>query len=343
MQAMTATLVPLLLALGAAPAGKAMPVVHHDGGAAPATRLLAGPAEVASLCDALTPAERLRTQGDAIERGEKEARHAALREEALGARYEVSVPAARLAFAPYDGPEQRLSLAEPLSLALGPKAKLFPVSERGLSVKVDAAGARRLLDAQRAGRLSLIVSFELPEDVACNADTRLGTHVLPIEPVDWRWVDGDALVARGGASADRPVVTAAQGARPKVDVGEPIAGPADAKKAVVARAADLEGCYADALKADPGVDGVLVVELARAAKPAVAADSTGAPELGVCVQRVLASIEPTGNGKWAVPIRFELVPPRAAGTASAPAGSAAPVVPVSPAAPAAATVPPTGR
>src|SRR5512138_3466423 len=116
MQAMTATLVPLLLALGAAPAGSPTPAVRHDGGTSPASRALKGSAELAALCDAITPAERLRTSGDAVERGEKTARHETWRADAMGARYEVTVPAAKLAFAPYDGPEQRLSLAEPLTL-----------------------------------------------------------------------------------------------------------------------------------------------------------------------------------------------------------------------------------
>ncbi|WP_248358621.1 hypothetical protein [Anaeromyxobacter oryzae] len=324
--------------LAAAPAGKGTtPVVRHEGQPAPEVRTLAGPRELAALCGDLTPLERLRTKGDALDRGEAEVRHAGAREEALSSRYEVTVPGGKLAFAPYDGPERRLTLAEPFSLVLGPRAKLWTASERGLPVDVDAAGARRILDAQRAGRLTLAVTFDLPEDATCGAEPRLGTYTLAVDPVDWRWMDGATTLARGGANADRPLVTAAQGARPKVDVGEPIAGPGEAKKAVLAHAAELEACYADALRADPAVDGVLVVEVSQAAKAVIAADSTGAPDLAACVARVLAALPPPATGKAAVPIRFELVAPKVAGAASAPAGGAA-VVPA-PAAPAAATAP----
>jgi hypothetical protein len=231
------------------------------------------------------------------------------------------IPAAKLAFAPYDAPERRLGLAEPAQLS--PSAgdvRLWPVAARDLSVEVDAAAARRILDAQRAGRLALVLTFDLPEDAACGGPLRGKAPALAIDPVDWRWVDGVTVLARGGASADRPVATVVQGARPKVDVGEPIAGPLEAKKAVLARGGELEACYAEALRADPGIDGVIVAELSGA-KPVIAADSTGSTGLAACVQRVLAPLTPpAGGAKIAVPIRFELVQPRAAVPASSPAG-----------------------
>jgi hypothetical protein len=92
-----------------------------------------------------------------------------------------------------------------------------------------------------------------------------------------------------------------------VDVGEPIAGPPEAKKAVLARAADLEACYAEALKRDPGADGVLVADLGGQ-RPAISADSVGDPDLATCVQKVLGPLAPAA-GRLAVPIRFELEPP----------------------------------
>lgn len=328
-----ATMIPtlvaaaLLVAAGAAPGGSAAsPVVRHEEAPAAAPRSLAGPADVAAVCEALTPPERLRAKGDALERGEQEQRQADARDDALAARYAVTVPAARLAFAPYDGPERRLALAEPLAIEVGRRAKLWTVSERGLPVEVDAAGARRILDAQRAGRLALALTFDLPDDAACGADPRRGGAALPIDPVDWRWMDGDALLARGGAGADRPLATAAQGARPKVDVGEPIAGPSAAKRAVLARVGALGACYAEALRKDPALDGVLVVELSAATAPAVAADSTGSPELAACVERALVGLATLERGKAAVPIRFELVAPEGVADAApaAPAASAAP-------------------
>jgi hypothetical protein len=333
MDAMNVTLAALLVAASAAPSGKvATPIIRHEGQPAQAARTLAGADDLAALCETLTPPERLRAKGDAVDQGEREARHATVREGALGARYEVKVPAGKLAFAPYDGPERRLSLAEPVSLPLSPRARLWTVAERGLPVEVDAARARRILEAQRAGRLELVVTFDLPDDATCGPDARIKTFSLPVDPVDWRFVDGDAVLARGGASADRPLVTAAQGAQPRVDVGDPIAGPPEAKKAVLARAGDLEACYAEALKSDPAIDGVLVVEVSQASRLAISADSTGAPELATCVERALATLAAPGGGRAAVPIRFELVAPRTTGTAVAPAGSAAPVIPASPAA-----------
>jgi hypothetical protein len=108
------------------------------------------------------------------------------------------------------------------------------------------------------------------------------------------------------------VLTAAQGARPRVEVGEPIAGSAEVKRAVIARAAELQGCYAEALKRDPALDGVVVIELGPP-RLAVAADSTGSAQLTACVGRVLEPIAAAAAERAAVPIRFELVPPPADG------------------------------
>lgn len=314
----------LLLAAAAAPAGKAevrpapraqapaaprAPAVRAEGGGPdrPALRL-ATAEDLARLCAALDPPERLRARGDAVARGEAETKAEADRDAAVTGRYEVVIPAAGLAFAPYDGPERRLSLVEPVQLAfLDGAGRLWPTEERALPVEVDAAGARRIIDAQRGGRLSLALVFDLGDDASCGRGARGKKLTLPVEPVTWRWLEGDAVVARGGAAVDRPLLTAAQGARPRVDVGEPIAGPPEAKKTVLARAADLEGCYAEALRRDPGLDGVLVADLGGA-RPTISADSVGDPELAACVQRVLAPLAPA-QGRLAVPLRFELEPP----------------------------------
>jgi hypothetical protein len=40
------------------------------------------------------------------------------------------------------------------------------------------------------------------------SDRRGRRVTLGIEPVDWSWVDGEKVLARGGAGADRPVVNA---------------------------------------------------------------------------------------------------------------------------------------
>jgi hypothetical protein len=308
-------LAPLLLAASAAaPAAPAKsattPAIRYERAAperAPVP-ILTGD-DVARLCRALEPGERLRPTGDAIVRGAAEAQHGAERAAALKERYVARVPAARLAFAPYDGPERRLALQEPVQLPIADgAARLWPTEARDLAVEAEASAARNVLDAQRGGTLTLAVVFDLPDDATCGISPRGKMRTIPIDPVAWRWLDGDRIVAHGGAAADRPLVSAAQGARPRVDVGEPLAGPAELKKAVMARARDLETCYATALQKDPGLDGVLVADLAGP-RAAISADSVGDEELAACVQRALASLAPARGGKAAVPIRFELAPP----------------------------------
>ncbi len=313
--AMTSVLPLLLLAAAGAPAGKAMTrpaqttVVRAEGAGPdrPAARLVTAD-DVARLCGALEPSERLRAKGDPVVRGEAEARQDSERDAAVIRRYEVVVPASGLAFAPYDGPERRLALVEPVQLPFADgTARVWPTEERSLAVEVDAAGARRIIDAQRAGRLALGLVFDLPDDVICGKGARGKKFTIPAEPVSWRWMEGETVLARGGAAVDRPLLTAAQGARPRVDVGEPIFGPPEAKKAVLARAVDLEACYAEALRRDPGLDGVLVADLGGQ-RPAISADSVGDTELALCVQRVLAPLAPA-QGRVSVPLRFELEPP----------------------------------
>lgn len=310
---MTLALVSLLTALlsvtaGATPAAPATsaavtaPAVPPG----PAPRAIGSSAELAALCAALAPAERLRAPGDALERGEAAARQRAGRDGALAARYAVTLPGGALAFAPYDGAEHALALAEPALLPVpGGGSSLWPTEERGLAVEVDAAGARRILEAQRAGRLGLELVFDLPDDATCGADPRGRTFTLPVEPVEWRWSDGQDVLARGGAGADRPLASAAKGGRPRVTVGPPVAGPPEARRAVAARRGDIERCYAAALKADPALDGIVVVELGP--RPVVAADSTGAPALGACVLRAVGRA--AAAARATVPIRFELLPP----------------------------------
>jgi hypothetical protein len=306
-----ATLLLAAAAPGGMPVGPAV-VRADDPGPDRTPARLATPDDVTRLCAALQPAERLRPPGDAVDRGEAEVRHEDARDAALGERYEVTVPAAGLPFAPYDGPERRLALTEPVQIPVGDgTARLWPTEERSLPVDADAGVARKVLQAQRDGTLSLALTFDLPDDATCGSGARGKKLTIPIEPVSWRWLDGTAVLARGGAGADRPFLSAAQGARPRVAVGDPIAGPVAAKKAVLARATELEACYAEALRRDPGIDGVLVADIGGQ-RAAISADSVGDVDLAACVQRVLGPLAPAQGGKVAVPIRFELEPPGAA-------------------------------
>jgi len=314
---MNLALVPLLLSLAVtAPAGKDPgPVIRQeDPGPGRVAVPLASAEDLAALCRALEPAERTRPQGDALERGEAEARHAAARAGAIRGRYAVRVPAAKLAFAAYDAGERTLSLEEPVQLPVADgTATLWPTEERGLPVAAEPGAVRRLLDARARGALALALVFDLPDEAVCGTGARGKRFTVPVEPVTWRWVEGEAVLAGGSAAGDGPALTAAQGARPRIEVGEPIAGTADARAAVRARGADLEACYAEALRRAPGLDGVLVADLGGA-RAAIAADSVGDAALAACVQRSLATLAPAPGGRAAVPIRFELAPaPDAAG------------------------------
>ncbi len=294
-------------------------MVRHEEPAAgePERVRLQKPDEVAALCKALVPVERLRGPGDAIQRGEAEARHDAERDAALERRYEVVIPGSNLTFSPYDPKERRLALSYRVELwGAGGAARVWAAEDRGLPVEVDPAIARRVLAARKAGTLALAIAFDLPDDAACGGGTsRPRRFVITMEPVGWTYLDGETVLARGGAGSDRPLVTAAQGAKPQVVVGDPISGPVDAKGRVAARAADLQACYADALRRNPATDGVLVAELG-AAGASLAADSVGDPALAACVKKALERLG--GGGKAAVPIRFVLEEPTAPPSAHSP-------------------------
>jgi hypothetical protein len=290
------------LVLATAAAQAASPTIHHAEAAAPdgMPAAVASGDDVARLCAALVPAERLRAAGDAIARGELEARHEAAREEALARRYRATVPGAALRFEAYDPGGGELALDDRALLsAAGGAARIWIAEEAGLPVEVAPDAAKRLLDAQARGTLSLALVFELPEDAACGGAAGARTFTLAAEPVAWRYLDGDVPLAGGGEDAGRAL--GVKDARPRVEIGAPLQGSADARAAVAGRSAELERCYADALARSPGLDGVLVARVGGDA--GIAADSVGDPGLADCVRRALGPV----GGDGAVPIRFELV------------------------------------
>jgi hypothetical protein len=307
---MVPALALLLFALvGSGPAGDA-PASQASRAADPAgaPARLALPEDVKRLCASLTPVERLRPKGDAVARGDAERAHDVARGRALAGRYQAIVPAGKLELA-YDAGAGTLALAEPAQLPIADgTARLWPSEDPGLPVEVDAATARRLVEAQRAGRLTLGLEFALPDDGACGAGARGTRFTLPVEPIAWRWTDGEAVIAAGGAAAERPLASAAAGVTPRVTVGAPLAGPPDARLAVAGHASALEACYGEALRRTPALDGVIVAHVGGG-RVAVAADSVGDAELAACVVRALG---PAGGTAAAVPIRFELVPGKGA-------------------------------
>ncbi|HUL58562.1 MAG TPA: hypothetical protein VLU43_04770 [Anaeromyxobacteraceae bacterium] len=305
---MVATLATLAL-LSAVGAPQPDVVQHEEPvGGEPELVRLDSPTDVAVLCATLQPTERLRPQGDPVQRGEQWERHEDARDAAYERRYRIVIPAAGLVFSPYDAREERLVLSSKSDLlGAGGAARIWATEERGLPVEVAPAAARRVVDARAAARLRLAIVFDLPDDATCGGGrSKPPRWTLPAEPVSWTYLDGDAVVARGGAGSDRPLLTVAEGATARVEIGEPLSGPAEVRSQVEARAADLQACYASALALSPGLDGLLVADLGGKS-PALVGDSVGDEGLAQCVRKALEKV--AGGARAEVPIRFVLSAP----------------------------------
>jgi hypothetical protein len=280
-------------------------------------------AQVRALCDALTPVERLRARGDAVEQARAEADHQARRDAAVGARYHVTIGGDRLRFDQYEAEDQRLTLSDRTYLTGASGAlHVWAAEDADLPVTVDARTAERIVKAAQKKTLALALTFALPEDddeVICSHPAGAQLYTLGIEPLTWEYVDQGRVLARGGEGGDRPLVTAAEGARPRVEVAEPIGdGGPRVKSAVAARSRDLEACYARALQANPGLDGSLVADVdLSSGTPTVrvAVDSLQDEVMLNCVRGVLARVEFPRDDveRTAVPIHFVLEPPLAQG------------------------------
>ncbi len=317
-------MLPLALALALA-APQAQPAIVAETSprtAAPvAAQPLESPSQVRALCEALNPSERLIRKGDVVAQARAEAEHDARRDVALSGRYRVGISADRLRFADYDPGEEQLALSKRAVLAAaGGTLRIWPVEDGGLPVTVDVAAAQRIMEAAARKTLALTIAFTLPDDddeVACVHPNGSRRYALGIEPVGWEYVDGEQVLARGGEGADRPIVTAAEGARPRIRVSDPLGGGGrELRSAVEAREKDLEGCYQRALQQNPGLDGSLVaeVEFGRgASRVRIAADSVQDEAMTACVTGVISRVEfPRGQEVRAdLPIHFILEPPPA--------------------------------
>jgi hypothetical protein len=291
---------------------------------APAPRLapsrLETLAHVRALCDALTPEERFAAKGDAVARARADREHEARREVTLNGRYGVTVTGDRLRFASFDPEESRLTLSDrSILVAAGDSLRLWTTEAAGLPVAADEEAARRILEAQKKRTLSVALVFVLPEDgeeaVCSHAEGAL-SYTLGVEPVSWQYLERGAVLARGGEGSDRPLWTVAEGARPRVEVAEPLEGGSPVQAAVRAHASGLEGCYQRALKAAPGLDGSLVADLdfgpgGVGREVRIALDSVQDEGLVTCVRDVLARVALVGwqGRRAAVPIHFALDPP----------------------------------
>jgi hypothetical protein len=319
----------LTLAIASTPAPTPpSPAMSATGQPAPTVEAVESLRQVAAICRALTPFERLPWKGDVVARAKAEAEHEARRDVILEGRYKMRIPADRLLFAPYDPEEQELALSERAFLAgAGNTLWIWTLSQEGLPVTADAATAERIVLAAQRKTLSLVLTFTMPddddEDVTCGHANGTNRYALGIEPYSWEYVDGDKVLAHGGEGGDRPLVTVNEGAKPRVFVSEPAGESGSAlKSAVEARRGDLKACYEKALRQNPGLDGAYVaeVEIERGVQNHVrmAADSVQDDSMSACVAAVLARVDfPRQNRvRTAIPIHFELEAPQGPGEAS---------------------------
>ena len=280
--------------------------------AEPAPALLEKPAGAARLCQTLQPVARAAAGSEAAQ--------ARAREEAMARRYRVTVAGDGLDFEPWD---------EEAGLALSPRAvlvgagkslRLWMPDANDLAVRTPRAQAQRVFQAKGKGRLSLRLTFEIPSgepgEAPCMKAGATQSWILAVEPVSWEYLAGGEVLARGGEAADAPLVSAAEGARPRVEVGEAVgeaASPA-VRSALQGSLADLEACYREALSRSPRLDGTLVVEVRLAGKAGpprsarIAADSAHDEALAACVQGVAARARfPAGRaGVASMAVQFEL-------------------------------------
>jgi hypothetical protein len=313
-------LLALTLALAApqtAPGAAAVDATPVTDGQPVPVQVVNDPPQARTLCEALTPGERLRLGDDVVAQARAEAQQDARRETALAGRYRVTIPGAAIRFAPYDREEQVLSVSEKTFLAgAGGVLHLWAVSRADLPVTADEAIASRIVSAAKQKQLALVLTFTLPddEDEAVCANVAGSRHyALGVEPFAWEYVAEGEVLARGGEGGDRPLVTAAQGAKPRVEVSDPYgAGGREARQALESSAKDLQGCYEEALRQNPGLDGTLVAEVEPGQRVRLAADSVQDEGLSACVQGVVSQVRFPGGARLDIPIHFLLEPPTAA-------------------------------
>jgi hypothetical protein len=312
---MISNLLAIALAAAAPPPGAAAP----DSQPPPAPQgpvELSSPEEAQRLCQAVTPSDRFAFHGTAVERAESSQAHDVQREAALQGRYRVTVPAAGLAFAPYDVEDRTLSLwSHAVPAGADGSARLALVEDQGLPVRTDLATARRIAAAQADGTLALRVTFVLAEDdeAPCFALAGAQASTFAAEPVSWEYVAADQVLARGGQGSERPLKSMAQGARPRVELGKPVDDSGDATVRTTApdHVRDLEGCYSAALQRDPFLDGAIVAALNGNGpeRVKIAADTVQDEAFVGCVRGVLARVDASGRGRTWLPIHFVLEGP----------------------------------
>jgi hypothetical protein len=274
--------------------------------------------QVATLCAVLEPTERLAGGRDVVAHARAEAQHDERREAALSGSYEVKIRGDQLLFGPYDPDEGVLSLSyRTLLFGAGGSLGVWAVHDADLPVQAGTEAATRIMRAIEHKSLVLVLVFTLPDD----ADEVFCSHVpgsrrfgLAVEPFRWEYREGNLVLARGGEGGDKPLLTAAEGAKPEVLIAEGEGTLAsDFKAALEGLRPALQGCYVEALRKNPGLDGAYVAEIdlaeggERHVRPAI--ESLQDESMTSCVTAVLARADLRRAGQATVPIHFELAPP----------------------------------
>lgn len=322
------TLALISLALATQPDAAAAPPPSAPPPDRAAPQQLDAPAQARALCEALVPVERLSGSGGVVRQARAKAEHEARREAAVDGRYRVVIAADRLKFADYDPDDQVLTLSDrALLVAAGGSLRVFSADEPGLPVTADPAAAERIVQAAARKALSLAITFTLPDDDAtCAHANGTARYALGVEPISWEYVTGGEVLARGSEDGDRPTVSAEQGARPRVEVADPLEGGGrGVRTAIEARSSELESCYRRALQRQPALDGSLVAEfqVLDGGDPTIrmAADSVLDDDMTSCVRGVLSKVTlpPGEDVRAAIPIHFVLEQPAGTeGTGAAP-------------------------
>jgi hypothetical protein len=282
------------------------------------------------ICREVRPAEGLRFDGNAFERGQKRAAHRRQRDDALGRLFTIDIPAQDYDFLEYDPDSQEMEVD--LSEGLRPqdgRIILGPQPHDRLDVVVTPELARDLASRHGERHLDLRIGFYLdPQDPVASPCTPSRSNDTPLRvEVEIAFFelrgDGGEVLARAGAVEATPPVrsttpeAALRGANPSVTFGqtsviadgsldELLEGPGG--EPLRQRFTD---CYRQRLADRPGIEGTVVVQMIvsgghlRSAHLEI--DSLGDPGVGACILRHTRNFEypRTVSGAVSLPVRFQ--------------------------------------
>ena len=290
---------------------------------------LTSAAAVREMCASVSGVESNLPE-DPIERGRVRAQLRAARERVARQLNVVALPSTQFRFIEYDEDRSELEIDTRRNLrAFGGDVELFPAGFAGL--RVTPADARRLVDLQRRGQLSLRIAFVLgagTSDRPCFAVSRPGAPtVVRIEVAYLELVGAEGRVlARKDTERYEDLVeelraARALGAGPSVVISGPTVSGDTAVAAVFAGEAarpiqrSLLDCYRQGLRLNARLQGALVVAIeiqssgqVRSARLEV--DSLGDAATSGCILAALRAVpmprRRRGETRVSVPILLAL-------------------------------------